>query len=81
MFGAAFECADADRADFEVDIYGSESEDLGESGAGMRQRECEGLLLGFRLAGCGCQEPLSFLPGQIFPAPPVDELDRALDHE
>ena len=81
VLGPALERADADRGRVQVDVARPERKDLREPGAGVRQHQAEGLPLGARLPGRGGQEPLA-LPGrQVFAPAPVDEPDRALDHD
>ena len=81
VLGAALERADADRGGVQVDICRAERQDLGKSGAGVGEGQCEGLPVRLPFPGRGLQEPVAFFVGEVLAAFGVDELDGALDHE
>ena len=77
VLGAALQGPDPDRGGLEVDIHGPDGQGLGDPGAGVGEREGEGLVGRPRRQARGFEQALALIGGQVLPAAGVDELEVA----
>ena len=75
--GAALQGPDPDRGALEVDVPGANGQGFGNPGAGMGEREGEGLVGWPRRPGGGLEETPAFIGCEVLAAAGVDELEIA----
>ena len=68
VLGAALQGPDPDRGGLEIDVRRSDGQDLGDPGAGVGEREGEGLVGRPRRQARGFEEALALIGGQVLPA-------------
>ena len=77
MLGAALQGPDPDQGGLKVDVHGPDGQGFGDPGAGVGEREGEGLVGRPRRQVRGFEEALALIGGQVLPAAGVDELEVA----